>query len=328
MAKKEKKVKGAKAITEKQIAEAREPEIKDVSEIYKNGCLLSLRIGFWSANSNLGSDVIKDEFTEEDKKLIRAKNRLLEDDSLLKEVLSVRMAARLEVRRWSIDFPVPMLRYIKKEHIPKINVYLLEQEKEFWNKVDQFTEALFKSGGLMDNFRDKHPKLYEKALVKGGYPRTPDEAKRKFSFIFTWRKLDLPDANGDGIFTPEMMQEEIQKAKAEISEMKAMTMQMVRETLLKRISTLQEQCEEDKVNKRTVNAWNDWLNKFDSLWSDFVWRDDLRNVVDQVRKTMTVDADNLKEDEKFRNRMGKELGKVVKELQNLPEIKSARAFDL
>ena len=325
--KKKKIVKGADAISEKQIAEAQEPEIKDINEIYKDGCLLNLKVGVWSARTTFDSNLIKDEFTLEEKKLISSKNKVIADDSLLKEIDLIGFSCRVEIEKWSIDFPVRGLRFVRKVHIIRLNEFLKERQKLFYEKVNLFTEKLFEKGGIIDQFKESHPKLYEEAVKRNAYP-DQYSLQNKFHFTWTWRQLSLPDLNGN-VFSAEMMEEEIEKAKAQISEMKAMTMQVVRETFLKRIKTLQEQCEGDKVNKRTLNAWEDWLKKFDELWSDFVWRPDLSKVINEVRSTMgKVEADTLKENEKFRNQIGKELGKAVKEIQNLPEIKAKRAFDL
>lgn len=322
-----KKVKGVEAITKKQIAEAKEPEIKDINEIYKDGCLLNLSVGIWSAKTTFNSDLVKDEFSPEEKKLISSRNKIIADDTLWKEIDGIGFYSRVQISKWSIDFPVRGLKFVRKVHVIQLNEYLKEQQKLFNEKVGVFMEKLFEPDGIVDRFKREYPKLYEEAIKKKAYP-DQYTIKNKFYFTWTWRKLSLPEVNGS-IFTPDMMEDEIRKAKAEISEMKAMTMQIVRETLLKRLDVLQKQCVDDKINVNTVAAWNDWLVKFDDLWSDFVWREDLRKVVEYVRGTLkTASSDVLKENEKFREEVGKKLGTAVKELQNLPEIKAKRAFDL
>jgi len=323
----EKKVKGAGAITEKQIAEAQEPEIKDINEIYKDGCLLNLSIGVWSASTAFDSSLVKDEFSPEEKKLISSRNKIIQDEELLNEIDDIRNQTKREMRSWSIDFPVRGLYFVKKVHIIRLNEYFKGQQKVFYEKVQSFSGKLFEKGGIVDQFKESHPKLYEEAVKRNAYP-DQYSLQNKFHFAWTWRQLSLPDLNGK-VFSPEMMKEEIEKAKAQINEMKAMTMQMVRETFLNKITSLQEQCGEDKINKRTVDAMNNWLQKFDELWSDFVWRKDLTKVIDEVRSTMEkASPEVLKENEKFRDQVGKKLGKIIEELKALPEIKMARSFDL
>jgi len=318
---------GAGKVSDEQIKNAQEPEIKDINEIYKDGVLLNLSVQVWSVKTSFPSDLVKDEFSVEEKNLISSRNKIISDDKLWREVDQIGFQSRVQIGKWSLDFPVRGLRFVRKVHVIRLNEYLKEQQKLFYEKGSEFINELFKSGGLVDQFKKDCPRLYELAVNKGAYP-TEERIKSKFSFSWTWRKLNIPESNGT--FSPEMVKEEIEKAKIEISEMKSMTMRLVQETLLKRITTLKEQCAEDKVNGLTIKSWNSWLEKFDELWSDFVWRPDLRKVVEEVKIMMgkVSGADVLKENEKFRNKIEKELGAVVKQLTNLPEIKSKRAFDL
>ena len=326
--KKVSKAKGAAAITKKEIEEMKPPEIKDLNEVYKDGTLLLLRFKQWLAKSTLTKDTINNEFTEEDKSLIKVRSSIIDKDSMLGDILKVRSQIISEVHKWSVEFPIFSVRYVKVKHILRLNAYLEQQTKVYWEVVERFADSLFASNGVLEKFALQHPKLYDLAVKNGAYPANKQEVMNKYSFSYSWKKLSLPNGE-DTVFTPEMMEAEVAKAKREINEMKEMTMETVKQSFMERISSLVKQCANEKVNAKSVNSWDKWLVKFDDVWSDFVWRPDLKKVIEDVRKEMKkVSSDRLKGDEAFRKEVGSKLEIAVKTIELLPDIKPKRSFDL
>jgi len=126
-----------------------------------------------------------------------------------------------------------------------------------------------------------------------------------------------------------MYKEEMRKFKEEMQEVKDMTLDACKAEMLKKIDSLKKQCIDDNINTATVNAVNDFLEKFDRLYSDFVDEKAVRDMIADVREYMNgTEADYLRADDTFRKMVGDKMSEVSESLQAIPDKKAKRRIEL
>jgi hypothetical protein len=125
-----------------------------------------------------------------------------------------------------------------------------------------------------------------------------------------------------------MYKVEMKKFRDTIEEMKKEVLSIIYQVLLEKTVTLKKQCTGGKVNQGTFDSLNDVLARIDQVYADFIDRDDMKNMLDKVKKqVLGVDAEGLRSDESFKKKFGKAMTSIVNEIKSLPDIPLKRAID-
>lgn len=289
-------------------------------QVFKNGCLVILNTKKWMATARIDKENFKDDIP---KNLVRGVQELLEDKSEIEELIEIKRAAVRLIKSWSLPFPVYGLYFVVKEAIPTIDAKMVEL-KSHWDGVLERFISNYKS--RIASFKTNHPKLYR----ANKYPR-PDTLKDMFHFSWSFRVFDVPSADMKEI-SPAMYKRQVESMKQDVETMRNETMAMVGKALHDRIASLQSQCVDDKVNARTVNSIHKILDKWDDLYSGFIGHTQLKKVIDDAKKMMNDnrDADRLKDDSAWREKIAKSAEALVKGIVLIPEvqIKKKRKLDV
>jgi len=298
-----------------------EPETTPViteDNIFERGVLLNLTTKRWQAKATLASTKLG--VRPEDQDVIRAVQDLIDDKDFLEAI----KANGREAKRWIHSYAIPTsfvgMHFIPKEFVNFVNDKLTKVEAERRLLVQDIEKDLDK---LKNLFKKNHPDLYDESK----YP-SPRELGGKCRMTWTWRVFSVPN-EGLGLLTPEMVTAEKTKFKADIQEMKDLTVALVGEKLLKGITSLQKQCTDGKVNAKTVNSINTLLGRVDEVFNDFLENEKLRDMLAEVKKFVNEKGiDTIKDDTGWQKKIAKKIEIVANELENLPEIKAKRAIDL
>ncbi len=286
-------------------------------EQLQTGVLCNLKVGRWDASTKfdknrLGSDVPKE--------IVRAMQDLIDDRTRLKDIATIRRTAKGELMRHSIPHPIDGCWFVPKEQIP----YLDEKFTELKAENDDRVNALLRDySKLKDRMHRKYPKYYKPEK----YP-TRKELRQKF--YFSWQFFDIGLPNGkSGVLPPAMYKREQKKFSNMVKEMEEMTVNLVANRLLQRIDNLKKQCSGGRINTLTVDSVDDFLGKWDDLWSGYVDHSKMHSIMKQLKTQMKkVTADDLKDSEAFREEVGNKMDKLINRLKKIPDVQLKRKLDV
>jgi hypothetical protein len=284
-------------------------------EQLQEGVLCRLKCGRWDASVKMDKVKLKKALPED---IIRARQDLLDDRTLLKDIATVRRTTKGLLERNSLPFPIEGLFWVNKNRIE----YLDKEFKRLKDISDERVEKfIVEYNNLKEQFKKKYP----------GYWRPdkyPTEEKLREKFYFEWQFLQI-SAPDQSVLSPELYKRETEKLKNMVKEIEEMTVNMVGNMLLKRINTLHKQFESGSVNAGTVNSFERFFGKWDSLWKDHVDQKNLRMVISRLRKEIKgVELEDLKENEKMQAQIGKSLEKAVENIKSIPNFQLKRKLDI
>jgi hypothetical protein len=143
---------------------------------------------------------------------------------------------------------------------------------------------------------------------------------------WNWKIVETPDEDMKTL-TPEMIKEERSKTREAIQEMKDATIALVGETLLKRISSLQKQCVDNKIHAKTINSLNSYIDRVENVFDDFMDNDKLKEMTTSLKSLINErEIGDFKDDRKFQKKVKKEIDQLAKEIEVIPEVKRKRAI--
>ena len=291
----------------------------DQVNVFSKGVLVYIDIRVPGMYSKLPEEHLSG-ISEEMRKLIRATYDKLEDKSLIHAMNSLRGRAKSYVNGISIPFPVYGLSFIRKQDIQECHIRLNSIEQQIKEAFEDFCEVY---PDLEKQFSQDHPELYDPAK----YP-TVAYLKSHFRCKHSFRQFTVPDQEMS-LLSPEIYQEEMQKFKDEMQEVKDMTLDVCKKEMVKKIDSLKKQCADDTINTATVNAVNDFLEKFDNLYSDFIDEKQIKKLISDVKEYMSgTEADYLRADDSFRKLVGDKMSEVSNSLQAIPDKKAKRRIEL
>jgi len=285
--------------------------------VFREGVLVHLKVGRWGARAKMKEEHLPDDFPRE---VARAVQDLIEDKTLLQDISSIRRECKRYLINRSLPFPVDGLFFVPKKFILDIDNFFENKKEEYNEKVNEFFSQY---GRLKRDFRRRYPEIYRDEK----YPRE-SILRRKFYFHWSFRQFVVPDKEME-ILSPDVYRKEMAKFKQDIEEMKNMTVAVIGNAFVKKINTLARQCNNEKINAGTIKGINQLLEKFDTLWGDFVGQKQLKSTIEEVRRHMkTVSADRLRENEDFREKIGSQMEKIVGKLEKLPDVRLKRKLDV
>lgn len=286
--------------------------------VFNNGCLIHLRCRCWGGYAKISNQYISDELPKE---MVRAVADLLIDKSKLDKAHQLRNEAHRFIDGHSLPFPVDGLKFIPKKSIETVNAGLESRKESFKDAVEDFVANL---ESLIQQTKTDAPAIYQ----KDKYPST-DLMLSKFGFDWTFRVFNVPELSSS-ILPPELYKQEMDKAKAEIDEMKNMAVSAIGRQFLDKISALKEQCSGTKsINTATVESLHKFLDKFDESWGDFFCHDRMRAMINECKGYMIgADADMLRHDAHFREVIGSAMGDIVSEFEKIGLKRPERKMDI
>lgn len=287
--------------------------------IFEQGMLIHLSLGGYHGRVQLSEEQLKDL----PKEIVRGVHDMFDIDfkSLLKDVFS----QENEIRRWikalSIPFPIDGVYFIPSKSIEFVIKNLEDMRiarKDLIQKTVDVYDASIKI------FSEKYPDFYRHALNKY---ISKDQFADRFYFSYQFIKVQAPDKNSKFI-SPEMYKLEMQKFKESIEDMKKEVLSVIYTELIQLTKRLKTQCSDGKPNQRTFDSLNTFLSKIDNVYSDFIDRKDMKEVIEKIRKeVLGIDAVSLRDSENFKKKFGKEIASLAKEIKALPDIRLKRSIE-
>jgi hypothetical protein len=286
--------------------------------IFEKGILIAIHTGQWSGRKKLDKEDLHELPTE----IVRGVHDLFDKDfkEILNNIWSFDGETRGTIKNMCVPFIIDGFYFLPSEKIGQAIEYLedakVKHHEMAMEATEQYEEAI-------NAFAQKYPTFYAKA--KGKYPSKSEFAA---SFRLEYQMLKVAPPSEDIIINPEVYQREMTKFKESIQDMKNDVLGTIAQILLEMTERLKSQCTDGKPNQRTFNNLNKFLLQIDEVYSDFIDREDIRNVVEKVKSAISgVGASNLRNSEDFKKEFRDLIGEAANAIQTLPNIPSKRAID-
>ena len=291
----------------------------DERNIFEQGVLIHLKIGGYEGRVKLSPEQMRDLPTE----IVRGVHDIFDKafKDKLKAINLFDSNLRDMVKRMAIPFPIDGVYFIRGKYINKTIDMLEEQINVRQGLVE---EAVEDYDSAIATFEDRWPDYYEHAKSKY---LSIDRFKERFYIKYRFIQVTAPNKDASFI-SPEMYKEEMGKFKEAIDEMKGEVLSTIYSALLEMTERLKTQCTDGKPNQRTLNNLNVFLNKIDDVYSDFIDRKDMQDTIRKIRaQVLGIDAESLRNSESAKQKFGKEIAAIAKEIKALPDIPLKRAID-
>jgi len=286
--------------------------------IYGSGLLITLHMGGYEGRAKMTKEQLKDFPTE----IVRGVHDLFDKDfkEQLAKIWSVDMRVRDKVRSKTVPFPIDGVYFLKSDKVEEIINYL-EEEKKI--REDLVNEASLMYDEAIVRFSNEYPDFYKAAKHKY-IPK--DEFISRFYFKYQFLKIAPPDK--DSVLSPEVYKKEMAKFRESIEDMKREVLSIVAQSLLESTVRLKTQCTEGKPNQRTLDNLNKFLKQIDDVYSDFIDRKDLKDVIANVRASILgVDAESLRSKDDFKKEFKKAISEAAESIKALPDIPLKRSIE-
>ncbi len=287
--------------------------------IFEKGMLISLTMGGFDGRMKLSEEQLKDFPTE----IVRGVHDIFEKEfkNLLKEINSHDLYTRTKIGEMSIPFPIHGIYFMLSKQIEKTLEFLKIQESErnalIQNATDNYDNGIVK-------FAEQYPEYYRHA--KGKYP-TKTQFKERFYLRYQIFTITQPE-KALSLISPDIYLNELNKFKTDVSTMKQDVVNIIYTELIDRIKTLQKQCTDGKPSQKTFNKMNKILAQIDEVYSDFVDRQDIKDMIAKIKTLVTgVTADDIRSSEEFKKEFKNSMAKAFEEIKNLPDAELTRSLD-
>jgi len=278
----------------------------DLGEVFSNGVLVNLRVSKWLASMKFDPKKLNEDAPTN---ILRASQDLLEDKSKLEEIKSLYYRTKNYLYRNTIPTPIHGLDFVPKDKIEEINDFLTIQRDTFDGLVIEFLNDYDR---LKEKFEEKYPEYY----IPSKYP-SKEALKSKFSFEWVFRLFVVPS---NDMLSNGILKEEIKKQQKEIIEITELVGVEIRKQLIGKLESLTNQCTEGKINNKTINAIQDYLDKIDDLYNDFIGSAELKKQINIVKKYLSSDklssGDLLKDNDQLRQKVGDVMSSVLDNIKN------------
>jgi hypothetical protein len=285
--------------------------------IFQQACLVQLATSCWQGSKALEPAIMESRFKGKESEWLSGKKFLVNPESL-GPIKAVVARARTFLERSALPFPVKSLTLVPKEMLTRIDEGLKKIKDEFLSEASEFV------AGYEDERRVAETSLAD-LFCEADYPI---DIRPKFRFEWRFFSLELPGKSR--VLPAEVYEREKQKFQAMMEETREMAMAALREEFAGIVSHMAERLsgEEDGKPKRFKSSM---LEKMDAFLGSFddrnLFNDEiLADLVARARTIVSdVSAENLRENEKLRNRISSKMGKLVqaidKTMEDLPRRK-------
>ena len=285
------------------------------SSIFQQGCLVQLKIYGPGFTGKLSDELLADSHLPVE--ITRAMQDRL-DRSLLKERQTLKSKIKTFIENNSIAHPIPGLTFVPKAKIQMVDEKLKELREQDKDIIDRF---LIEYPRLQMEFELKYPEYYNPKH----YPPTID-LRQKFEFEWRFFQLSIPE--NSGILTPEIYEAEKEKFQKEMEQWRRMVLNEVGSALMTRLDSLIQQEQKGTMNAGTMNAVNPFLEKFDNLWDGFVFSEEMRKLVGDLKQYAgTVERDRIKDNPVMQKDIAAKAKELSAKLENVPDVNLRRAID-
>jgi hypothetical protein len=285
------------------------------SSIFQQGCLVQLKIYGPGFTGKLSDELLADSHLPVE--ITRAMQDRL-DRSILKERLTLKSQVKTFIENNSIVHPIPGLTFVPKAKIQMVDNKLKEFRDQDENVIDRF---LIEYPRLQREFEQQYPKYYD----PGHYPPA---AKLRQKFEFAWRFFQLSIPENSGILTPEIYEAEKEKFQKEMEQWRRMILSEVGNSFMIRLDSLIQQEAKGTMNAGAMNAVNNFLEKFDNLWDGFVFSEEMRKLVGDLKQYAgTVERDRIKDNPVMQKDIAAKAKELSERLQSVPDVNLKRAID-
>lgn len=285
------------------------------SSIFEEGCLIQLKIFGPGFTGKLSDEVLADSHLPVE--ITRAMQDRI-DRSMLKERQALKSKIRTFIDNSSISHPIPGLTFVPKSRIKEVDDKLKEFRGEDEKLVDQF---LIEYPRLQREFELKYPEYYDPKHY-------PPAVNLREKFQFDWRFFQLSIPENSGILTPEIYEAEKEKFQKEMEQWRRMILNEVGNAFMARLDSLIQQEQKGTMNAGTMNAVNSFLEKFDNLWDGFVFSEEMRKLVKDLKQYAgTVDRDRIKDNPVMQKDIAAKAVELSAKLENVPDVNLKRAID-
>lgn len=285
------------------------------NDIFQQGCLVQLRIYGPGFTGKLSDEVLADSHLPVE--ITRAMQDRL-DRSMLKDRQTLKSRVKTFIDNNSISHPIPGLTFVPKSKIQMVDERLKEFRGEDGNMVDQF---LIEYPRLQREFELKYPEYYNPK----NYPSI-DKLRNKFQFEWRFFQLSVPE--NSGILTPEIYEAEKQKFQNEMEQWRRMILNEVGNALMARLDSLVQQEQKGTMNAGTMNAINTFLEKFDNLWDGFVFSEEMRKLVGDLKQYANgIDKGRIKDNPVMQKDIAAKAKELSAKLESVPDVELKRAID-
>jgi hypothetical protein len=290
----------------------------------REGVLVSLKMGRWNASVKIDPEKLPKHLADEiPKQIWRTMQDMVKDKSILTEMTSIRNRAKYVLQCNALMFPIDNVWFVPKDRIQYLDDHFTKYQKRYHELTDELCKKYKK---LKSEFKEEYPVFFK--IIENKYPSI-DQLKGKFYFTWNFFQFTIPDEDLD-ILPPSVYEREKEKFKNMVKEMEQMTVNMVGQMLFDRVKKLEEQCDSGSINKATVNGVENFLSKWEDLWSGHVDESKMKSIVKSLKHQMKKNgnADVLKENDAVRAELGKRLGKIIGRLDNVPNLQLKRRLDI
>ena len=285
--------------------------------IFQQACLVQLSTSCWQGSKALEPAILESRFKGKESEWLSGRKFLVNPESL-GPIKAVVARARTFLERSALPFPVKSLTLVPKETLTRIDEGLQEIKDEFLSEVSEFVAG----------YEDE--RMVAETSLGNLFCETdyPIDVRSKFRFEWRFLALDIPGKST--ILPAEVYEREKEKFQAMMEETREMAMTALREEFASIVSHMTERLsgEEDGKPKRfkssMVQKMHDFLDSFEdrNLFND----ESLAQLVGQARTIVSdLSAETLRENQKLRNRISSQMGKLVqaidKTMEDLPRRK-------
>lgn len=283
----------------------------------QEGVLCELRIGRWLASKKINLGELDSNIPQE---IVRGMQDLIEDKTLLRNIATIKRRAKGLLKRKSLNFPIDGIYWVPKAQIENLDAEFNALKTDFETATETLIENI---GKLEQDFKAKYPDFYNPR----NYPNQ-NQLRAKFHFGWQFFQFALPDKKAQ-ILSADIYKREREKFEQMATQMNEMAINVIGNTLLKRVEALSTQCESETINANTVKSFENFMQRWDELWSENVDSTKLRAVVKQIRVAMKrTSYDKLKDNEDFREKLQQKMTNIANEIKNIPNFELRRKLDV
>jgi hypothetical protein len=287
------------------------------TEKLQEGVLCQLNIGRWLASKKINLAEIDSNIPQE---IVRGMQDLVEDKTLLRNIAAIKRKAKGLLKRKSLNFPIDGIYWVPKAQIESLDSAFNELKTDFENATEALIENM---GKLEENFKAKYPDFYNPR----NYPNQ-NQLRAKFHFGWQFFQFTLPNKKAQ-ILSADIYKREREKFEQMSAQMNEMAINVIGNTLLKRVEALSAQCENENINANTIKSFENFMERWNELWSENVDSAKLRAVIKNVRVAMKrTSYDKLKDNEDFREKLQEKMNKIANEIKNIPNFELRRKLDV
>ncbi len=265
-----------------------------MENIFEKGCLVQLSSSVWQAKRKIKPDQLAG--TSVSPEWLSATKKLVDPDSL-KPISKVVNAARSYLARVSLPFPIQGMVFVPKEMISKVDGNLNHHKTDFDQEVEGFTE--------------KYERLREVATMYLGELFNefdyPPDIRRKFSFVWRFVILDLPNGN-TRLLAPEVYEREKCKFIQTMEEARELAIQSLREEFSEMVQRITERFASGPDGKTKIFK-NATVHNFYEFFQTFkdrnIFRDDqLAELVERAQGILgNQSADTIRVNDNLKDRI-------------------------